>query len=161
MIRLNDIVDQVLAYHPEADVSLIEKAYVYSAKAHAGQVRLSGEPYLMHPLEVAGILAKMKLDVFSIASSLLHDTLEDTETNLDDLNRLFGDEVSQIVDGVTKIGRFEYGSYEERQAENMRKMILAMASQHAHPRLSRHGKTAAHCAGDFGHLCATSWKARY
>ena len=82
----------------------------------------------MHPLEVAGILAKMKLDVFSIASSLLHDTLEDTETNLDDLNRLFGDEVSQIVDGVTKIGRFEYGSYEERQAENMRKMILAMAS---------------------------------
>ena len=128
MIRLNDIVDQVLAYHPEADVSLIEKAYVYSAKAHAGQVRLSGEPYLMHPLEVAGILAKMKLDVFSIASSLLHDTLEDTETNLDDLNRLFGDEVSQIVDGVTKIGRFEFGSYEERQAENMRKMILAMAS---------------------------------
>ena len=85
MIRLNDIVDQVLAYHPEADVSLIEKAYVYSAKAHAGQVRLSGEPYLMHPLEVAGILAKMKLDVFSIASALLHDTLEDTETNLGDL----------------------------------------------------------------------------
>ncbi len=128
MIRLNDIVDQVLAYHPEADVSLIEKAYVYSAKAHAGQVRLSGEPYLMHPLEVAGILAKMKLDVFSIASALLHDTLEDTETNLGDLNRLFGDEVSQIVDGVTKIGRFEFGSFEERQAENMRKMILAMAS---------------------------------
>ena len=128
MIRLNDIVDQVLSYHPEADVSLIEKAYVYSAKAHAGQVRLSGEPYLMHPLEVAGILAKMKLDVFSIASALLHDTLEDTETNLGDLNRLFGDEVSQIVDGVTKIGRFEFGSFEERQAENMRKMILAMAS---------------------------------
>jgi len=128
MIRLNDIVDQVLAYHPEADVSLIEKAYVYSAKAHAGQVRLSGEPYLMHPLEVSGILAKMRLDVFSIASALLHDTLEDTETSLDDLQRLFGDEVSQIVDGVTKIGRFEFGSYEERQAENMRKMILAMAS---------------------------------
>ena len=128
MIRLNDIVDQVLAYHPEADVSLIEKAYVYSAKAHAGQVRLSGEPYLMHPLEGSGILAKMRLDVFSIASALLHDTLEDTETSLDDLQRLFGDEVSQIVDGVTKIGRFEFGSYEERQAENMRKMILAMAS---------------------------------
>jgi GTP pyrophosphokinase len=128
MIRLNDIVDQVLAYHPEADIGLIEKAYVYSAKAHAGQIRLSGEPYLMHPLEVAGILAEMKLDVFSIASALLHDTLEDTDTNVEDLSRLFGDEVSQIVDGVTKIGRFEFSSYEERQAENMRKMILAMAN---------------------------------
>jgi len=127
MIRLNDIVDQVVSYHPEADVSLIEKAYVYSAKAHAGQVRLSGEPYLMHPLGVAGILAKMRLDVFSIASGLLHDTLEDTETNPDDLTRLFGTEVAQIVDGVTKIGRFEFSSHEERQAENMRKMILAMA----------------------------------
>ena len=127
MIRLNDIVDEVLSYHPEADTGLIEKAYVFSAKAHAGQVRLSGEPYLMHPLEVAGILAKMKLDVFSIASALLHDSLEDTDTALDDLTRLFGKEVTQIVDGVTKIGRFEFGSYEERQAENMRKMILAMA----------------------------------
>ena len=128
MIRLNDIVDQVLSYHPEAEVSLIEKAYVYSAKAHAGQVRLSGEPYLMHPLEVAGILVKMKLDVFSIASALLHDTLEDTDTKLADLERLFGREVTQIVDGVTKIGRFEFSTYEERQAENMRKMILAMAN---------------------------------
>ena len=127
MIRLNDIVDQVLSYHPEADVSLIEKAYVYSAKAHAGQVRLSGEPYLMHPLGVADILAKMKLDVFSITSGFLHDTLEDTDTKLEDLTRLFGTEVSQIVDGVTKIGRFEFSSHEERQAENMRKMILAMA----------------------------------
>ena len=127
MIRLNDIVDRVLSYHPEADVSLIEKAYVYSAKVHAGQVRLSGEPYLMHPLGVAGILARMRLDVFSIASGLLHDTLEDTDTGLDDLKRLFGTEVSQIVDGVTKIGRFEFSSHEERQAENMRKMILAMA----------------------------------
>ncbi|UCE83493.1 MAG: bifunctional (p)ppGpp synthetase/guanosine-3',5'-bis(diphosphate) 3'-pyrophosphohydrolase [Deltaproteobacteria bacterium] len=128
MIRLNDIVDQILSYHPEADTSLVEKAYVYSAKAHAGQVRLSGEPYLMHPLEVAGILARMKLDVFSIASGLLHDTLEDTDTSLDDLNRLFGSEVTQIVDGVSKIGRFEFSSLEERQAENMRKMILAMAN---------------------------------
>ncbi len=127
MIRLNDIVDRVLSYHPEADVSLIEKAYVYSAKVHAGQVRLSGEPYLMHPLGVAGILARMRLDVFSIASGLLHDTLEDTDTKPDDLKRLFGTEVAQIVDGVTKIGRFEFSSHEERQAENMRKMILAMA----------------------------------
>ena len=128
MIRLNDIIDRLLSYCPEADVSLIEKAYVYSAKAHAGQVRLSGEPYLMHPLEVAGILARMKLDVYSIASGLLHDTLEDTNTKVDDLTRLFGKEVSQIVNGLSKISRFEYGSYEERQAENMRKMILAMAT---------------------------------
>ncbi|MFP3869487.1 MAG: RelA/SpoT family protein [Syntrophobacteria bacterium] len=127
MIRLNDIVDQVLSYHPEADTDLIEKAYVYSAKAHAGQVRLSGEPYLMHPLEVAGILANMRLDILSIASGLLHDTLEDTDTRLEDLHELFGEEICQLVDGVTKIGRFEFSSYEERQAENIRKMILAMA----------------------------------
>ena len=128
MIRLNDIIDWVLSYHPEAEITLIEKAYVFSAKAHAGQVRLSGEPYLMHPLEVAGILAQMRLDIYSVASGLLHDTLEDTRTNVDELRRLFGDEVSQIVNGVTKIGKFEFSSTEERQAENMRKMIMAMAN---------------------------------
>jgi guanosine-3',5'-bis(diphosphate) 3'-pyrophosphohydrolase len=128
MIRLNDITDRVLSYHPEADTSLVEKAYVFSGKAHAGQVRLSGESYLMHPLEVAGILAEMKLDVFSIASGILHDTLEDTKTSVEDLRGLFGNEVSQLVDGVTKIGRFEFSSQEEQQAENMRKMILAMAT---------------------------------
>jgi len=128
MIRLNDIIDWVLSYHPEAEISIIEKAYVFCAKAHAGQVRLSGEPYLMHPLEVAGILAQMRLDIYSVASGLLHDTLEDTRTNVDELRRLFGDEVSQIVDGVTKIGKFEFSSTEERQAENMRKMIMAMAN---------------------------------
>src|SRR5512139_1131626 len=114
MIRLNDIIDWVLSYHPEAEITLIEKAYVFSAKAHAGQVRLSGEPYLMHPLEVAGILAQMRLDIYSVASGLLHDTLEDTRTNVDELRRLFGDEVSQIVDGVTKIGKFEFSSTQER-----------------------------------------------
>ncbi|MBW1981035.1 MAG: bifunctional (p)ppGpp synthetase/guanosine-3',5'-bis(diphosphate) 3'-pyrophosphohydrolase [Deltaproteobacteria bacterium] len=128
MIRLNDIIDGVISYHPDADIRLIEKAYVYSGKAHEGQVRLSGEPYLMHPLEVAGILVRMKLDVFTVASGLLHDTLEDTNTSADDLRRLFGDEVYRLVDGVTKIGRFEFSSYEERQAENVRKMILAMAN---------------------------------
>ena len=128
MIRLNDIVDRVFSYHPEAEISVLEKAYVFSAKAHAGQVRLSGEPYLMHPLEVAGILAQMRLDVYSVASGLLHDTLEDTRTTVEELRRVFGDEISQIVDGVTKIGKFEFSSTEERQAENMRKMILAMAN---------------------------------
>jgi guanosine-3',5'-bis(diphosphate) 3'-pyrophosphohydrolase len=128
MIRLDDIIDRVLSYHPAAEISLVEKAYVFSAKAHAGQVRLSGEPYLMHPLEVAGILAQMRLDVYSVASGLLHDTLEDTRTSAEELRWLFGDEVSQIVDGVTKIGKFEFSSTEERQAENMRKMIMAMAN---------------------------------
>jgi guanosine-3',5'-bis(diphosphate) 3'-pyrophosphohydrolase len=128
MIRLDDIIDRVLSYHPGAEISIIEKAYVFSAKAHAGQVRLSGEPYLMHPLEVAGILAQMRLDIYSVASGLLHDTLEDTRTSAEELRRLFGDEVSQIVDGVTKIGKFEFSSTEERQAENMRKMIMAMAN---------------------------------
>lgn len=128
MIRLNDIVDRVLSYHPGAEIGIIEKAYVFSAKAHVGQVRLSGGPYLMHPLEVAGILAQMRLDVYSVASGLLHDTLEDTRTTLDELRRLFGDEISQLVDGVTKIGKFEFSSTEERQAESMRKMILAMAN---------------------------------
>jgi GTP diphosphokinase / guanosine-3',5'-bis(diphosphate) 3'-diphosphatase len=128
MIRLNDIIDRVVSYHPEAEISIIEKAYVFCAKAHAGQVRLSGEPYLMHPLEVAGILAQMRLDIYSVASGLLHDTLEDTRASLEEIRRLFGDEVSQIVDGVTKIGKFEFSSTEERQAENMRKMIMAMAN---------------------------------
>ncbi|MFH0810443.1 MAG: bifunctional (p)ppGpp synthetase/guanosine-3',5'-bis(diphosphate) 3'-pyrophosphohydrolase [Pseudomonadota bacterium] len=127
MIRLNNIVDRVLAYHPNADVAVIEKAYVFSAKVHEGQIRLSGEPYLSHPLEVAGILVNMRLDVLSIAAGLLHDTVEDTLTTIEEIKGLFGDEVAAIVDGVTKISRMTFSSTEERQAENIRKMILAMS----------------------------------
>ena len=128
MIRLNDITSRILSYHPGADTNLIEKAYVYSAKVHKGQVRLSGEPYLSHPLEVAGILANMKMDEVTIVSGLLHDTVEDTLAELKDIEYLFGKEVATIVDGVTKISKIHFLSKEEQQAENIRKMILAMST---------------------------------
>ncbi|MDY7038357.1 MAG: bifunctional (p)ppGpp synthetase/guanosine-3',5'-bis(diphosphate) 3'-pyrophosphohydrolase, partial [Thermodesulfobacteriota bacterium] len=128
MIRLNDITSKLLSYHPKADTVLVEKAYVYSAKVHQGQIRLSGEPYLSHPLEVAHILTRMKMDVISIVAGLLHDTLEDTSAELSEIERLFGQETASIVDGVTKISKMQFTSSEERQAENMRKMILAMAT---------------------------------
>ncbi len=117
-------------YHPDPNLDLIKKAYVYSAKVHEGQIRKSGEPYLIHPLEVAGILAQLKLDEASVASGLLHDTVEDTLATVEEVKELFGDEVALIVDGVTKLGRFSAShqlSQEEKQAENFRKMLVAMA----------------------------------
>lgn len=128
MIRLNDITSQILSYHPQANIGLVEKAYVYSAKVHQGQIRLSGEPYLSHPLEAAYILTQMKMDVICIVAGLLHDTLEDTEAELDEIRNLFGEETANIVDGVTKISRMHFTSHKQRQAENVRKMILAMSS---------------------------------
>jgi GTP pyrophosphokinase len=128
MIRLNDITSKILSYHSSADIGLIEKAYVYSAKVHKEQIRLSGEPYLSHPLEVAGILTNMKMDEMSVASGLLHDTVEDTLAELTDIEYLFGKEVATVVDGVTKISKIQFLSKEKQQAENIRKMILAMAS---------------------------------
>jgi guanosine-3',5'-bis(diphosphate) 3'-pyrophosphohydrolase len=128
MIRLTDITAQILGYHPNADLNLVEKAYVYSAKVHQGQVRLSGEPYLSHPLEVAFTLARMRMDVISVVAGLLHDTLEDTAAELPDIERLFGQETANIVNGVTKISKIQFTNHEERQAENIRKMILAMAT---------------------------------
>jgi len=128
MIRLNDITSLVLSYHPKADIETIEKAYVYSAKVHQGQIRLSGEPYLSHPLEAAYILAQLKMDVICIAAGLLHDVIEDTGATLDEIKELFGQETANIVDGVTKIGKMHFVSKEQRQAENVRKMILAMST---------------------------------
>ena len=128
MIRLNDITSQLLNYHPKADTGIVEKAYVYSAKVHQGQVRLSGEPYLSHPLVVAYILTRMKMDVLSVVAGFLHDTIEDTSAELSEIERLFGRETANIVDGVTKISKMQFANHEERQAENMRKMILAMAT---------------------------------
>lgn len=128
MIRLNDITSKLLSYNPKADIGLVEKAYVYSAKVHQGQVRLSGVPYLSHPLEVAYILTEMKMDVVSIVAGLLHDTIEDTDAELSEVERLFGKEAANIVDGVTKISKIHFGTTEERQAENIRKMILAMTT---------------------------------
>jgi len=126
MLRFNDIVDQVESYNPSADLDLLEKAYVFSAKVHQGQVRRSGAPYLIHPLEVAGILTKMKLDVAAVATGLLHDTIEDTLTTFEEIKEHFGDEIAQLVDGVTKISQISFQTHEERQAENFRKMVLAM-----------------------------------
>src|SRR5438477_1894334 len=129
MIRLNDILERVNTYRPEADLDLIKKAYVYSAKVHQGQVRKSGEPYLIHPLEVAGLLAELKLDEASIVAGLLHDTIEDTLATPAEIRELFGDEILSLVEGVTKLGTFSHGptTQEEKQAENFRKMLVAMA----------------------------------
>lgn len=127
MIRIHEIIDKVLAYHPEPNVALIQKAYVFAAAAHAGQTRLSGEPYMSHPLEVANILADMRLDEFAIVAALLHDTVEDTKATVAELEGKFGKEVAHIVDGVTKIGKMTFETKAQAQAENFRKMIVAMA----------------------------------
>jgi GTP pyrophosphokinase len=125
MVRFNDIVEEMLRYNPQADVDMLERAYVLSAKAHKGTVRLSGEPYLIHPLEVAHILSKMNLDVQSVASGLLHDTLEDSYLVKEELEQYFGKEVAGLVDGVTKISQIKMSGSEDNRAESLRKMILA------------------------------------
>ncbi len=127
MIRINDILDKITEYNPGADQEIIKRAYVYSARVHEGQVRLSGEPYLSHPLEVAGILADLSLDVVSIAAGILHDVIEDTRATPEEINAVFGPEVLQIVSGVTKLSKLPVRSSKARQAENIRKMLLAMA----------------------------------
>ncbi len=127
MIRINEIIDLIHSYSSKADTALVEKAYVYSAKVHAGQVRLSGEPYLSHPLAVAYILAQLKLDTASIAAGLLHDTVEDTLTTIETIEDLFGPDVARIVDGVTKLSKIHVQSRVQKQADNIRKMILAMS----------------------------------
>ncbi len=128
MLRLNDILDKVAGYRAGADLDLVKKAYVYSAKVHQGQLRKSGEPYLIHPLEVAGILADLKLDEASIVTGLLHDTIEDTLATREEIAELFGEEVADLVEGVTKLSKFSAGdTQQEKQAENFRKMVVAMA----------------------------------
>ena len=126
--EIEQLINQVELYHPEADSELIRRAYTFSAKAHEGQIRQSGEPYLLHPLAVAGILTFLKLDVPAIVAGLLHDTLEDTVATHSELGKYFGHEVAQLVDGVTKIGQIPFKSNEEKQAENFRKMVLSMAN---------------------------------
>ena len=128
MIRFEDILDKVESYRPDFDEELLQKAYIFSAREHREQVRSSGEPYLVHPINVAYILADMHLDETSIAVGLLHDVLEDTLTTKDKLEEIFGADVADLVDGVTKISRYAYVSKEEQQAETFRKMLLAMVS---------------------------------
>jgi GTP diphosphokinase / guanosine-3',5'-bis(diphosphate) 3'-diphosphatase len=126
MIRFEDILAKVEKHHPGDNLDLIRRAYIFSAKEHKGQVRASGEPYLTHPLEVSNVLAEMKMDAVTVSVGLLHDVVEDTLVSLADVEAMFGAEVAHIVDGVTKISQIQFTSKEEKQAENFRKMLLAM-----------------------------------
>src|SRR6201999_3947066 len=128
MIRFEDILDKVESYKPQFDEELLQRAYIFSARDPRGLGRSPGEPYLIHPLNVAYILADMRLDETSIAVGLLHDVIEDTLTTKEKLQELFGDDVAELVDGVTKISKYAYVSKEEAQAETFRKMLLAMTS---------------------------------
>lgn len=126
-MTLGDLVEKVRAYQPDPDTEMIARAYHFSERMHEGQTRRSGEPYFIHPVGVASIIADMKLDVPSIITGLLHDTVEDTLTSLNQVEKDFGHEVAALVDGVTKISQMNFTTREERQAENFRKMIIAMA----------------------------------
>jgi guanosine-3',5'-bis(diphosphate) 3'-pyrophosphohydrolase len=126
MIRFEDIYDTVSRHHPGADLEILRKAYIFSAVEHKGQTRASGEPYLVHPLEVAAILADMRMDPACVAVGLLHDVLEDTLTEPERIREYFGSDVLHIVEGVTKISKIPFSTSEERQAENFRKLLLAM-----------------------------------
>jgi GTP pyrophosphokinase len=126
MIRFDDILDKVSSSYTEKDITLLKKAYVFAAQAHKGQTRRSGEPYLSHSLEVANMLAEMKLDRTTLTAGLLHDVLEDTDATAVELTQAFGKEITHLVEGVTKISRVQESSPEARQAESIRKIILAM-----------------------------------
>jgi GTP pyrophosphokinase len=128
LMRQYELVERVRAYDPDVDEDLLNRAYVFSMQAHGTQLRASGDPFFSHPLEVAGILTEMKMDSVTIATALLHDTVEDTLASLDDIRRLFGPEVERLVDGVTKLSRIEFQNDQAKQAENFRKLVLAMSS---------------------------------
>ena len=127
MIRQYELIDKIQQFNKKADVALLNRAYVYSMKAHGNQKRASGEPYLIHPLEVASIIADLHLDDASIAAALLHDTIEDTLATKEEIEKLFGEEVANIVEGVTKLSKLEFTNKQKEQAENYRKLFLAMS----------------------------------
>src|SRR5438552_9020829 len=128
LMRQTDLVERVLAYDPDADEALLNKAYVYAMTAHGKQFRASGDPYFAHPLEVAAILTDLKLDVPTIVTALLHDTIEDTLVTYEDIKEKFGEEIAGLVDGVTKLSQLEVFSERTKQAENFRKLMLAITS---------------------------------
>ena len=125
--ELQEILDKIKEYAPNTDTTLVEKAYYLAKSAHEGVLRKSGEPYIIHPIAVANILVDMQLDIETISAGLLHDVIEDTDYTYDDIKEMFSKEVADLVDGVTKLGQIKYQSKEETQAENLRKMFLAMA----------------------------------
>src|SRR5712672_4669457 len=124
--KFRDLLKLVREYRPNDDLDIIQRAYDFSLQHHNGQTRASGEPYLVHPLEVALVLAEMKLDSTAVAAGLLHDSVEDTSVTIVDIRKDFGEQVAHIVEGVTKISKIDFVSREEQQAENLRKMMLAM-----------------------------------
>jgi GTP pyrophosphokinase len=127
MHQLDQLISELAGYHPQADLPLVRRAYQFAAEAHDGQTRKSGDPYVTHPLAVAQIIAELKLDVASVCAGLLHDCVEDTTATVEQLDDIFGKEIAFLVDGVTKLGKLPYSTREEQQAENFRKMLLAMA----------------------------------
>lgn len=127
MITVNTVLEKILAYNPKADIELIKKAYIFSREAHCSQKRIEGSPYIYHPLSVADILADMKLDTATIAAGLLHDTVEDTGATTEDIKEIFGNEIAFLVDALTKLSKVEFQTREDAQAENFRKMLLAMS----------------------------------
>ena len=126
LTRYRELTRRMEENRAQEDLTLVKKAYEYSLKHHEGQTRASGEPYLVHPLEVALVLAEMKMDPVAVAAGLLHDSVEDTSVTIEDIQREFGEQVAHIVEGVTKISRIDFATREEQQAENLRKMMLAM-----------------------------------
>src|SRR5271163_1305252 len=124
--KFRELMKQMQANRPQDDLSIVKKAYDYSLKHHEGQMRASGEPYLVHPLEVALVLTEMKMDPVAVAAGLLHDSVEDTSVTIIDIRKEFGEQVAHIVEGVTKISKIDFATREEQQAENLRKMMLAM-----------------------------------
>src|SRR5437868_8323568 len=127
MIDVQEICSSVSGYDPAADIGLIERCFDFASERHSGQRRRSGEPYVVHPVGVARIISDLRLDVPSVCAGLLHDCVEDTSATADDIGRLFGQEIQFLVEGVTKLGQIPWTTREERQAENFRKMLLAMA----------------------------------
>src|SRR5215207_7183887 len=126
-MTLEQIVTDIGTYYPAADLDLVRRAYTFAVQAHEGQTRRSGDPYVTHPLAVAHVITELKLDVASVCAGLLHDCVEDTSATVEQLGEQFGKEVAFLVDGVTKLGKLPYSTREEQQAENFRKMLLAMA----------------------------------
>ncbi|HRK03420.1 MAG TPA: HD domain-containing protein, partial [Oligoflexia bacterium] len=126
-VTIDDVCNAVLAYYPDADVSVLKRAHEFAEKVHGDQKRHSGEPYMVHPRSVAFILTELRLDVASIATAILHDTVEDTHATLEEVEKQFGTTIATLVDGVTKLSKITFKTSEEKQAENFRKMIIAMA----------------------------------
>ncbi|HZY30838.1 MAG TPA: HD domain-containing protein, partial [Candidatus Methylomirabilis sp.] len=121
---IEDLVESITSYTPDADVAILRRAHEFAATVHRGQARRSGDPYLSHPMRVAAILADLKMDVRAIAAGLLHDAIEDTQTTIEEVRTLFGDEIADLVDGVTKLSKLPFSTREDRQADSFRKMLL-------------------------------------